>query len=38
LREKGIASNPKIELQVFLCIFQKVSYGYLRFEGNGKIP
>ena len=24
--------------QVFLCIFQKkLSYGYLRFEGNGKI-
>ena len=33
-----MASNPKMEYQVFLCIFQKNSaiYGYLRFEGNGK--
>jgi polyphosphate kinase len=38
LRERGMASNPKMEYQVFLCIFQKNSatYGYLRFEGNGK--
>ena len=25
LRERGIASNPKMEYQVFLCIFQKIS-------------
>ena len=35
-RKRGMGSNPKMEYQVFLCIFQK-NYGYLRFEGNGKI-
>jgi hypothetical protein len=25
LRERGMASNPKMEYQVFLCIFQKKS-------------
>jgi hypothetical protein len=25
LRERGIASTPKMEYQVFLCIFQKKS-------------
>ena len=25
LRERGMASNPKMEYQVFLCIFQKNS-------------
>ena len=40
LRERGIASSPKIKSQVFLYIFQKNSAmaKYLRFEGNGKIP
>jgi hypothetical protein len=49
LRERGMASTPKMEYQVFLSIFQNNSamartatavlgYGYLRFEGNGKIP
>ena len=41
LRERGMASNPKMEYQVFLCIFQKnsaMAISYLRFEGNGKIP
>ena len=34
LRERGMASTSKMEYQFFLCIF---SYGYLRFEGNGKV-
>ena len=25
LRERGMASNPKVEYKVFLCIFQKNS-------------
>ena len=34
-----MASTPKMEYQVFLCIFQKNSAmaTYLRFEGNGKM-
>ena len=35
-RERGMASTPKMEYQVFLCIFQKNS-AMARFEGNGKI-
>ena len=39
LRERGMASNPKMEYQVFSLHFPKeLSYGYLRFEGNWKIP
>ena len=34
LRKKGMASTLKMEYQVFPKEF---SYGYLRFEGNGKI-
>ena len=40
LRERGMASNPKMEdIPGFSLYFPKeLSYGYLRFEGNGKIP
>ena len=40
LRKRGMASTPKVEYQVFLCIFQKNSAmaGYLKFEGNRNIP
>ena len=38
LRERGMASNPKMEYQIFPCIFQKNSaMATLAFEGNGKI-
>jgi hypothetical protein len=45
LRERGMASNPKMKYQVFLCIFQKNSamatlglkeMGKFRWEGRGK--
>ena len=32
-RKRGMASNP-----LFLHFPNELSYGYLRFEGNGKIP
>ena len=34
LRERGMASTPKVEYQVFLCIFQKnfASYGYHKYS------
>ena len=32
-----MASNPLFIIPDFFCIF-KTNYGYLRFEGNGKIP
>ena len=47
LRERGMASNPKIEYQVFLCIFQKNSamatlglkeMGKFLWEGREKGP
>jgi hypothetical protein len=40
LRERGMASNPKMEyVPGFSLHFPKeLSYGNLRFEGNGKIP
>ena len=38
LRERGMVSNPKMEYHVFLNFPKELSYGYLRFEGNGKIP
>ena len=34
-RKRGMASNPLFIIPDFFCTFQ--SYGYLRFEGNGKI-
>ena len=38
LRERGMASKPKMEyIPGFSLHFPKeLSYGYLRFEGNGK--
>ena len=30
-----MASTPKMEYQIFP---KELSFGYLRFEGNGKIP
>ena len=38
LRERGMASTPKMEyVPGFYFHFPKeLSYGYLRFEGNGK--
>ena len=39
LREIGMASNPKNGIPGFSLHFPKeLSYGYLWFEGNGKIP
>ena len=39
LRERGMACTPKMKYQGFSLHFPKeLSYGYLRFEGNGKIP
>ena len=46
LRERGMASNPKMEFQVFLCIFQKKSamatlglkeMGKFLWEGREKV-
>ena len=39
LRERGMAVQPQNGIPGFSLHFQKeISYGYLRFEGNGKIP
>ena len=40
LRERGMASNPKMEYQVSVCIFKfsKRTLWNPRFEGNRKIP
>ena len=38
-RKRGMASNPLFIIPEFFLHFpNKLSYGYLRFEGNGKIP
>ena len=37
LRERGMASNPKMEYKVFLCIFQKNS-ATLSLKEMGKFP
>ena len=38
-RKSGLASNPLFIIPgFFLHISLELSYGYLRFEGNGKIP
>jgi hypothetical protein len=38
-RKKSMASNPLFVLpDLFLLFPDKLCYGYLRFEGNGKIP
>ena len=34
-----MVSNPKMDYRTFFLHFPKeLSYGYCRFEGNGKIP
>ena len=39
LGESGLASNPLFIIPGFFLHFSlELSYGYLRFEGNGKIP
>ena len=39
LRERGMASTPKMEYQVFLCIFQKnLAMATLGLKEMGKIP
>jgi hypothetical protein len=38
-RRRGMASNPLFIIPDFFLHFpSELSYGYLRFEGNGKIP
>ncbi len=38
-RKRGVASNPLFIIPGFFLHFSlEPSYGYLRFEGNGKIP
>ena len=38
-RKRGLASNPLFIIPGFSLHFPwELSYGYLRFEGNGKIP
>ena len=38
-RKRGIASNPLFIIPDFFLHFPKeLSYGYLRFDGNGKSP
>ena len=38
-RKSGLASNPLFRIPGFFLHFSlELSYGYLRFEGNGKIP
>ena len=38
-RKSGLASNPLFIIPGFFLHFSlELSYGYLRFEGNGKIP
>ena len=38
-RKRGMASNPLFIIPDFFLHFpNKLIYGYLRFEGNGKIP
>ena len=38
-RKRGVASNPLFIIPGFFMHFSlEPSYGYLRFEGNGKIP
>ena len=38
-RKRGLASNPLFIIPGFFLHFSlELSYGYLRFEGNGKIP
>ena len=38
LRERGMASNPKMEYQVSLHFPKEISYGYLRYEGIFPFP
>ena len=38
-RKSSLASNPLFRIPGFFLHFSlELSYGYLRFEGNGKIP
>ena len=38
-RKRGIASNPLFIIPDFFLHFpNELCYGYIRFEGNGKIP
>ena len=38
-RKRGMASTPLFIIPEFFLHFpNELSYGYLRFEGNGKIP
>ena len=38
-RKRGVASNPLLIIPGFFLHFSlEPSYGYFRFEGNGKIP
>ena len=38
-RKRGMASNPLFIIPDFFLHFpNELCYGYLRFEGNGKIP
>ena len=38
-RKRGLASNPLFRIPGFFLHFSlELSYSYLRFEGNGKIP
>ena len=38
-RKRGMASNPLLIIPDFFLHFSnELWYGYLRFEGNGKIP
>ena len=38
-RKRGLASNPLFIIPGFFLHFSlELDYGYLRFEGNGKIP
>ena len=38
-RKRGMASNPLFTIPDFFLHFpNELCYGYLRFEGNGKIP
>ena len=38
-RKRGMASNPLFIIPDFFLHFpNELSYGYLRFKGNGKIP
>jgi len=38
LRERAMASNPKMEYQIFFAFSKRNQLGYLRFEGIFPFP